>query len=152
MKTRSERATEKFLSGYNCAQSVLWTFAEDSHLDLDTALRVACGFGAGMARRQETCGAVTGGIMVLGLRHGRGEAQDRSATETTYAKTQELMRRFEAKHGTCNCRDLLGGCDLATEAGQKQFKERDLLNQACKACVQTVVAILEQMEKAPVSA
>jgi len=73
MKTRSDRATEMFLSGYNCAQSVLWSFSDEVRLDPDTALRIACGFGAGMARRQEVCGAVTGGIMVLGLRLGRGE-------------------------------------------------------------------------------
>lgn len=147
MKTRSEAATEKFLLGYNCAQSVLWSFSEDIGLAPDTALRIACGFGAGMARRQEVCGAVTGGIMVLGLRHGRGERQDRAATEETYARTQELIRRFEARHDTCNCRQLLEGCDLATEEGRQAFKERDLLNRTCKVCVQTVVAILEEMTK-----
>jgi len=148
MTTRSDIATEKFLSGYNCAQSVLWSFAEDLRLDPETALKIACGFGAGMARRQEVCGAVTGGIMVLGLRHGRGERQDRTATEETYARTQELMRRFEAKHGTCNCRQLLDGCDLTTEEGRKAFKERDLHNRICKGYVQTVVAILEDMTNA----
>lgn len=147
MKTRSEMATEKFLSGYNCAQSVLWSFSDEVRLPPETTLKIACGFGAGMARRQEVCGAVTGGIMVLGLRHGRGERQDRTATEETYAKTHELMRRFEAKHGTCNCRQLLEGCDLATEEGRQTFKERDLLNRTCKACVQTVVTILEDMTK-----
>ena len=145
MTTRADRATEKFLSGYNCAQSVLWSFSEEVRLDSETALKIACGFGAGMARRQEVCGAVTGGIMVLGLRHGRGEKQDRTATEETYARTQELMRRFEARHGTCNCRQLLDGCDLATEEGRKTFKDRDLINRTCKVCVQTVIAILEEM-------
>ena len=145
MSVRSDGAAEKFLSGYNCAQSVLWSFAADVHLDPDTALRVACGFGAGIARRQEVCGAVTGGIMVLGLKYGRGGKQDRSATEETYAKTRELMRRFEATHSTCNCRQLLGGCDLSTEDGRKCFKERDLLDKVCKNCVRTVTTILEDM-------
>ena len=145
MKTRSDRAAEKFLAGYNCAQSVLWSFSPELGLDAELSLKVACGFGAGIARRQEVCGAVTGGIMVIGLRHGRGEKQDRTATEATYAKTQELIRRFEARHGTCNCRQLLGGCDLATEQGRADFKEKDLLNRTCKVCVQTVVGILEDL-------
>lgn len=149
MKTRKDKTTEMFLSGYNCAQAVLWAFAEEGRLDSETALKIACGFGAGMARRQEVCGAVTGGIMVLGLRHGRGAQQDRTATEETYARTQELMRRFEAQHGTCNCRQLLGGCDLATEEGRQMVKERDLLNRICKGCVQTVVGILEDMKEGP---
>ncbi len=145
MKTNSKAAEEKFQQGYNCAQSVLWSFHDDLHLDSETALKVACGFGAGMARRQEICGAITGGIMVIGLRHGRGANQDRTATEETYSKTQELMRRFEAKHGTCNCRQLLQGCDLTTEEGRKFFKEHDLLNKICTGCVQTVVEILEDI-------
>ena len=145
MKTPSAKATEKFLSGYNCAQAVLWSFCDGFGLDPDTALKIACGFGAGIARRQEVCGALTGGIMVLGLRFGRGEGQDRTATEQTYARSAELIRRFESKHGTCNCRQLLDGCDLATEEGRKSFAERDLLNRTCTPCVQTVVSILEGM-------
>ena len=147
MKTRNDAATEKFLSGYNCAQSVLWSFAQELQFDPESALKVACGFGAGIARKQEICGAVAGGIMVLGLKYGRGENQDRTATEETYAKTQELMSRFEAKYSTCNCCELLGGCDLTTEAGRNFFKENDLLSCTCKACVQTVVSILEDMTK-----
>jgi len=145
MKSKSDAATEKFLSGYNCAQSVLWTFSNELRFDPESALKIACGFGAGMARRQDICGAVTGGIMALGLKYGRGDKQDRTATEETYAKTQELMRRFEARHGSCNCRQLLDGCDLSTEEGLRRFKEKDILNRTCKACIQTVVAILEEM-------
>lgn len=145
LKTKSAAAVEKFLQGYNCAQSVLWSFRQELNLDPDLALKVSCGFGAGMARKQEVCGAVTGGIMVLGLRHGRAENQDRIATEQTYRKTQELIRRFELKHGSCRCRDLLQGCDLATEPGQKFFKDHDLLNKTCKPCLQTVVEILEEL-------
>jgi C_GCAxxG_C_C family probable redox protein len=149
MKTRSDKATEKFLSGYSCAQSVVWSFCDETGLHPDTALKIACGFGGGMARRQEICGAVTGGIMVLGLAYGRGEEHDQAATEATYAKTRELMRRFEVEHGTCNCRRLLGGCDIATEEGRNYFEEHDLINRKCAPCVRTAIAILEEMLQAP---
>jgi C_GCAxxG_C_C family probable redox protein len=142
---RDERATEKFLSGYNCAQSVLWAFSEELGLPSDTALKLATGLGAGMARRQEVCGAITGGILVLSLRYGRSDGQDRTATEETYAKTRELMSRFEAEYGTCNCRELLGGCDIATEEGRKIFIDSDLLNTTCTRCVQSVIHVLENM-------
>ena len=143
MKTKSEIATEKFLSGYNCAQSVIYTFREESALEEDTALKIACGLGAGMGRKQEVCSAVTGGILVLGMRHGRGSKDERPAMELTYAKTRDLMDCFAGRHGSCICRLILDGCDLATEAGQKQFKSADMLNNVCKPCVQTVVEILE---------
>ena len=143
MKTRSDIAVAKFLSGYNCTQAVLFSFCDDLGFNKDQALRLACGLGAGMGRKQEVCGAVTGGIITLGLKHGRGEAQDKTLTETTYAKVRELMDQFESKHGTCNCRALLKGCDLNTPEGQRHFKENDLLNTTCTGCVRTVVETVE---------
>ena len=145
MKTKSDIAVEKFLAGYNCAQAVFYSFCDDLHFDKDSALRLACGFGAGMARKQEVCGAISGGIMAIGLKHGRGEGQDRTPTEETYRRVRELMSRFEARHGTCLCRTLLNGCDLNTPDGQRYFKENDLHNKICKGCVKTVVEILEEI-------
>lgn len=135
MRTRTEVATARFLSGYNCAQAVLVAFREEAHLDEDLALKLATGLGAGMGRRQEVCGAVTGGILVLGLRHGRGRTDSRTATEQTYLETRELMDRFAAKHGSCLCRQLFLGCDLVTEEGQRRFKADDLINKVCPANV-----------------
>ncbi|MBN1850637.1 MAG: C_GCAxxG_C_C family protein [Deltaproteobacteria bacterium] len=111
----------------------------------ETALKLACGLGAGMARKGQVCGAVTAGILVLGLRHGMGRKEDRSAMEWTYLKTAELMKIFAQKHGTFVCRNLLNGCDLTTDEGQKYFKENDLLNKICVPCVQSVVGILESI-------
>ena len=145
MNTRNEIAVGKFLAGYNCAQAVLYAFCEELQCDKDTALRLACGFGAGMARKQEVCGAISGGIIAIGLKHGRGEGQDRPLTEETYRRVRQLMSRFESKHGTCLCRTLLDGCDLNTPEGQQHFKENDLLNRTCKPCVQSVVEILEDI-------
>jgi C_GCAxxG_C_C family probable redox protein len=145
MSTRSTIAEEKFLSGYNCAQAVLYSFCDDLGLDKDVALKLACGFGAGMARRQEVCGAITGGIITLGVKHGRGEGQDRAATEDVYRKVQELMSRFESRLGICNCRTLLSGCDLNSTDGQRYFKENDLLKTTCTGCVKLVTEILEEI-------
>ncbi len=111
----------------------------------EMSLKIACGLGAGMGRKQEVCGAVTGGILVLGMRHGRGVKDDRSARELTYLKTRELMDQFAEKHGTVICRELLHGCDLTTDEGQKYLKENDFLNEICVPCVQSVVGILESI-------
>jgi C_GCAxxG_C_C family probable redox protein len=142
---KSQIAGEKFSEGYNCAQSVFYCFCDDLGFDKNTALKLATGFGGGMGRKEEVCGAVTGGIIVLGAKYGRGDKDDRAATEGTYQKTRELMDRFAAKHGTFICRQLLGGCELTTEEGQKQYKENDLFNKVCKPCVQSVVEMLEEI-------
>jgi C_GCAxxG_C_C family probable redox protein len=149
MKTKSEVAQDKFLAGYNCAQSVLYAYGPDLGLDRETALKVATGLGAGMGRRGEVCGALTGGILVLGLKYGRGGQQDRSATEDTYQKTLDLMARFEQRHGSCFCRVLLDGCDLRTPEGQRFFKAHDLLHKTCMGCVHTVAEELGKMLNAP---
>lgn len=143
---RSKVANDLFLKGYNCAQSILYAFREELNLSEKTALKLSCGLGAGIARQGEVCGAVTGGILVLGMKHGRILNEDRTATETTYAKTQELMNLFSLKHGSCLCRQLLKGCDLSTEDGQIAFKENDYLNQICLKCVLSVVEMLEQIK------
>jgi C_GCAxxG_C_C family probable redox protein len=143
---RSTEAKDMFLKGYNCAQSILWAFRQESGLPEETALRIACGLGAGMGRKGEVCGAVTGGILVLGMRHGRGPNDDPTATEQTYAKTQELVHRFTSQHGSCLCRQLLNGCDLTTQNGQRSFEENDYFEKICASCVQSVVEILEQIK------
>ena len=142
---RAEVAVAKFLEGYNCAQAVFYSFCDDLHVDKDTALKLACGFGAGMGRKEEVCGAVTGGIMVLGLKYGSGEHEDSAATDQTYRKVRELMDGFTEKHGAFICRRLLDGCELTTPEGQSKFKEKDLKNKVCRCCVADVVQILEDL-------
>jgi len=103
MKTKSEVAVEKFFSGYNCAQSVWLAFCGDLDLDKDMALRMASGFGGGMGGRQEVCGAVSRGVIAIGLNHGRGEGQDKQKADGAYGKVRKLMSQFESKHGSCIC-------------------------------------------------
>jgi C_GCAxxG_C_C family probable redox protein len=145
MRTKCEIASEKFLEGFNCAQAVFYSYCDDLQFDRDCALKLACGFGAGMGRKQQVCGAVTGGIIIIGLQCGRGERDDRKATEQTYKKTRDLMDRFESQHGTFICRQLLNGCELMTEEGQRTFKENDLMNKTCKEYVRSVVQILQEI-------
>jgi len=146
MSTRTDIATTKFASGYNCAQSVFVAFRDETGLTEDLSLKIATGLGGGMGRKQEVCGAVTGGILVLSMRHGRGRHEDRSATEDTYARTRELMDRFATEHGSCLCRQILAGYDLNTEDGQRRTRADGLHEKICKPCVQTVVKILEDMK------
>lgn len=149
MNPKTEIAVEKFLSGYNCAQAVLYAYGPGLGLDGETALKVATGLGGGMGGRGEICGAVTGGILALGLKHGRGGQEAKSVAQLAYQKTGELMGAFERVHGTCSCRVLLDGCDLRTPEGMKRFREEDLHNKVCVGCVRTVGEILAGMVTAP---
>jgi C_GCAxxG_C_C family probable redox protein len=138
-------AVQKLVEGFNCAQAVLFVSSDDAGLDPVTAVKLASGFGAGMGRKGEVCGALTGGTIALGARYGRGEHDDRAATEQTYAKTRELMERFQSAHGTVICRELLGGCDLSTPEGKQVYTEKELGRTVCQNCVRSVVVSLRDM-------
>ena len=144
MPDKGQLAVDKFVEGYNCAQSILFAFCDECGLSEDAALKVSCGFGAGMGRKQEVCGAVAGGIMVLGLRRGRGTRDGRSVTEDLYPVIREFMDGFAVRNGSYLCRDLLPGCDLTSEEGQRRFKEQGLSEKVCKPCVRSVAEMLQQ--------
>ena len=145
MTSKMDIAAEKFEAGFNCAQSVVWAFCDELGLDKDLMLKLATGFGGGMGHQQETCGAITGAILVFGAKLGRGENDPRANTEATYAKVRELFARFYDRHGACLCSQLLPNCDLNTEAGRQKFKEQNLRETVCKECVRDAVRLVEEL-------
>jgi C_GCAxxG_C_C family probable redox protein len=145
MKVHPEIADEKFVAGYNCAQSVMFSFCDEFGLNADIALKMACGFGGGMGRLGQVCGAVSGGILVLGLKFGRGQNDERVTTDLTYLKVREFMNRFSSLHGSCICRALLSGFDLTTSEGQANFKDNECFNLICRPCVRDAAFIVEDI-------
>lgn len=140
----ADQAVQSFRDGMHCAQAVLTAYSEPFGLDKGTALRVAAGFGAGMARMQETCGAVTGAVMVLGLKMINKNTDGDTLRNVFYGKVQDLFRKFADKNGSTNCRELLD-CDLKTPEGQKTFHESGLKSGVCEKCVRDACEILEEM-------
>ncbi len=145
MKNKSEAAVEMMAAGYNCAQSTLSVFCADLNFDRENALKLASGFGGGLARKQEVCGAVSGAVMALGLKYGRVLADDKAATENTYQRVGEFMKRFSDKNGSCLCRKLLNGYDLQTEEGRRKYKEDGLAEKICRPLVADAVSFLEDL-------
>jgi C_GCAxxG_C_C family probable redox protein len=141
---KSKLAVETFDSGYNCAQSVLTPFMKELNIDEQTVLRMSSGFGAGMGRLQETCGAITGAYMVLGLKFGK-QIPDDESKEKVVELIQEFTSRFKSDNHHTNCRDLLH-CDLNTEEGQEYFEQNNLHTDVCSKCVGDAVRIIEELE------
>ena len=139
---RKEKTRDLFKEGFSCSQAVLAAFSEEFGLPAETALRIGQGFGGGIARTADICGAVTGGIMVIGLKYGRTRADDEAAREKTYSLVRELLRRFRARHGALACKDLLG-CDIGTPEGLKISNEGKLHEHLCPRLLDSAVEILE---------
>ena len=104
--TRSEKAAEFFLSGYNCAQSVAMAFAKELGMEEKTAAKIASGFGGGFGRQREVCGAVTGMVMVASYLYGY-DTPDQEQQAACYQMVQSLCKQFEAQNGSIICRDIL---------------------------------------------
>lgn len=146
MSLKKDTAVDSFQSGYNCAQSVLKAFSEDLNLNESQALNMASGFGAGMGRLQETCGAVTGAFMVIGLYNSLAFQLNESRNDITSKMIQEFETRFKTKHGTTACKELLK-CDLNTEEGQSMFQEKNLHKKVCQKCITDAVDLLVDVVK-----
>jgi C_GCAxxG_C_C family probable redox protein len=141
---RSEHAVDEFVSGLNCSQAVLAAFAEDLNVDPSTAHGVACGFGGGIGRMAGVCGAVTGAVMVIGLKECTSDPRDPLKKARTYGMVQAFAEEFKARHETLECRELLG-CDISTPEGFDEARQTGLFNDRCPCFVADAVEILEEM-------
>jgi len=137
-----EQAIKTFRSGFNCAQAVLTAYSEKLGFDNKLALSVSCGFGGGMGRLQETCGAVTGAFMVLGIYNSGKYTENKDRKEKSYAMVREFNQKFTSIYETTSCKELLG-CDLNTSEGQQFAKEHNVHETICERCISDAVNILE---------
>jgi C_GCAxxG_C_C family probable redox protein len=142
---REKLALSAFGREYNCAQSVVMGFPEVTGGREETVLKLAAGFGGGMGRLQEACGALTGGFMVIGLLTA-SEYPDKEIKEEVYRRVQELAIRFREEFGTINCRDLLG-VDLNTPEGEELNHSLGLREKVCEKCVARAVSLTQTLMK-----
>jgi C_GCAxxG_C_C family probable redox protein len=141
MTNPPELAVARFRQDFNCAQSVFVAFAPQLGMDESQVLKLASPFGGGVARRGQTCGAVTGALMVLGLAQG---ADTPAGKEDAYRLGQEFLQRFESRHGTILCRELID-CDISTPEGRQQAREKGAFTALCPLFVQNAAEIAQAM-------
>ena len=150
--TYREAATANFMKGYNCSQSVVLAFADILPIDKADLSRLSSSFGGGMGRLREVCGSVSGMFMVVGLLYGYDGPETGQIKAEHYARIQELAHRFEEKHGSIVCRELLGlgirhDAPLPEARTAEYYKKRP-----CPEIVGDAAEILEQyiIENPPV--
>lgn len=139
--TKSEKALELFSNNYNCSQAVLTAFASDFGLDEKLALMLGTQFGGG-ARNGEMCGAVSGALMVLGLKYGHYESDNVEQKSRAYAIAAEYTKRFKELNGSIVCRDLLG-YDLTKPEDMACIREKNLFGDICPKMIKSAVEVLE---------
>ena len=141
--SKADQAVNLF-NTFNCAQSVFAACGPEAGVSEEMCLTLAGPFGGGMGRTGQTCGAVVGALMALGVRNGDGMATNPAeARGPLYARVSALTDKFREQHGGLTCRELTG-CDLRTPEGQAEFQQRDLHHTLCSKLVASAVRLVEE--------
>ncbi|MGN1466774.1 MAG: C-GCAxxG-C-C family protein [Ruminococcus sp.] len=138
-----DKAQEYFSNNFNCSQAVFTTFATEMGIDEELALKIATQFGGG-ARKGEMCGAVSGALMVLGLKYGHSHSDNSEEKARAYQISEEFMNRFIQKNGTVVCRELLG-YDLSKPEDMQRIKELNLFKTTCPQMIRCATEIVDEM-------
>jgi C_GCAxxG_C_C family probable redox protein len=137
----AETAVGLFRDGCACSQAILGVYGPRFGLDEGLAARVAAGFAGGM-RMAETCGAVTGALMVLGLAYCGDDCRQGAGRKAAYGAVTSFMRKFGERHGSLTCRDLLG-CDISTPDGAQAAQDQGLFRTKCVQLVRDAAELVE---------
>lgn len=111
-KMTAQMADEMLSQGFHCSQCVFSYVAERLGMDKSAALKLSAGLGGGCFHG-DSCGAITGAIMALGMVYGFDHPDAREEDAVLIAKVRELEQRFIAQNGSVLCRELLNGYDKA---------------------------------------
>ena len=135
------KKVDKRFSNFNCAQTVFSLFAAELGIDEKTALKISSGFGGGMTCA-ETCGAVTGSYMVIGMKHGHSTSNPDEKANSKL-QIQKFNKMFIEEHGSLICKNLLG-CDISTTEGLASADEKNLFKTKCTGFIKSACNILEK--------
>jgi C_GCAxxG_C_C family probable redox protein len=113
-------AHDNLVAGWNCCQSVLLAMAETLDLSFPDVLKASTGFGGGVGNMGSLCGALSAGVLTLGIMHGRVKLAEEEEKERTYLLCAEWHRRFTRAMGGSDCRAILG-VDLTDPATRKRY-------------------------------
>lgn len=132
MESRVENAAERHKSGYNCSQAVVCTYCDLLGIEEQAAFRMSEGFGAGMGDMESTCGALSGAVMLAGLKSSDGCLEAPKTKGKTYQLAKEIARRFKEQCGSSVCREIKG-----VGTGTAKY--------GCRDCVRAAAAIAEEI-------
>ncbi len=136
-------AQSNFEQQFNCAQSVFAPFARRMGMDVDLAYKITTPFGGGMGHMGQTCGAVTGGLMALGLAKGIS-VHDKEKNDACYALARAFQNQFIELHGDVTCPGLLG-LDIADPEQLQQVRDEDLFHTLCPIFVADAARLVKEL-------
>ena len=141
---RADKAKELFEGGCNCCQAVFCAFLDETKLTKDDAMRLSAGFGGGMGRLREVCGAVSGMIMVLSDKSASADPNDHEKKKELYALIQKAAGDFRDENGSIICRELLGLSEKTSAPVPEERTKEYYKKRPCAELVHCAAAIAEK--------
>lgn len=132
MSQYTEKALENHKKGMNCAQAVACAFAEVLQMDENLLFQMAEGFGAGMGGMKATCGAVSGAVLLAGIKNSSADITKPVTKGATYQLTKEITGQFREKNGSLICQELKG-------------VETKKVLRSCDGCIEDAALIAEKV-------
>ncbi len=141
---RADDAAANSTNGFSCSQAVCLAFADDFDIDRETALKLSCALGGGMAHSGNTCGAVMGALMVIGMKYGRTRLDDLEAKDKTYTVANAFISEVLRRNHSLNYTDLIGH-NLSDPKALALAREKKLFHTKCAKFVRDAWEILEDI-------
>jgi len=139
------KAANHFKQDYNCAQSVLLTMQEYYGIRQNRLIpKIATAFGGGIGRRGSLCGALTGAIIAIGLKHGTNKPI-LEEKEKAYKLARKFYEQFVKECSSPFCRELIG-YDLTNPEELERFRKSNVRDEKCSYFVKKAVEILIGLE------
>lgn len=141
---------------HGCSRCTLWPIQEHLKLGDGWAFKAATPLAAGIAMRGETCGALLGGMMAIGMATASEDFADQAKFMETLAVAYRYWRRFVKEFGSPRCRDIQLAragryYDLSDIQQYEEAKEKGLYRIASeivgKASRMAAQMIMEQLDK-----
>lgn len=143
--TELEQALDRFKSGCNCAHAVMLAFREKAGLDEKIVMGLGMGFGAGIARTGQVCGAVNGAVLTLGMVCTKAMENPAEAKELTIQVVQHFLEDFKEANGSLYCSELLDGLDMRIPEGREAFKQTGLHEKVCEPAVRSAIEATQRL-------
>ncbi|MCG8411470.1 MAG: C-GCAxxG-C-C family protein [Bacteroidales bacterium] len=145
---RKEKALKLYANGFNCSQVIIASFADLLDLNEEKAILMASGFGGGMGKMQNTCGAITGSYMVIGFLRGKFVEENKVSNEESGILVREFTKRFTEIHKSTNCKALIK-FDIGTKEGMEEAVKAEVFKKKCSSYIITAIEILEDILSLP---
>ncbi len=131
MNERVKKAFENRKKGYNCCQAVVCAYSDIFDVDEETVFKVAEGFGSGFGGMQGICGAISGAVIIAGLKNSAGTKNTKTKINT-YKISKEVIEKFQNKNSSVICKELKG------------IETKKVLR-SCEGCIEDAVKLIDEI-------